>query len=136
MSFAAACSTRCGAFSGCTRPANMRTTASARRPSLRRAASFDPGWNTARSTPGLTVLTLDVSAPYRPTSWSASAAVLATSRSAAAITSASPRIRICGSAQSPVARAAFFTLPSVCMDWTSGTPQRSLATAPTWPDSQ
>ncbi len=70
ISRAAACSTTCGAFSGCTRPANISTTASAGRPSLRRASSFEPGWNTARSTPGLTVLTRDASAPYRPISWS------------------------------------------------------------------
>ena len=36
----------------------------------------------------------------------------------------------------PAASAAFFTRPRVCIDWTNGTPQRSLATAPTWPDSQ
>ena len=95
-----------------------------------------PGRNTVRLTPGLTVATRDGSAPYRPTSWSASAAVLATSRSAAAITSASPQILVLGSAASPAASAAFFTFPRVCMDCTSGTPQRTFATAPTWPDSQ
>ena len=31
---------------------------------------------------------------------------------------------------------AFFTLAMVCMVCTSGTPQRSLASQPTWPDSQ
>ena len=32
--------------------------------------------------------------------------------------------------------AAFLTLAMVCMECTSGTPQRSLASQPTWPDSQ
>ena len=99
-------------------------------------AAAGPGRNTDRSTPGLTVSTRQGSAPYSSISWRASSAVLATSRSAAAMTSPSPRILAAGSAQSPLARARFFTLPRVCIDCTSGTPQRSAATAATWPDSQ
>lgn len=37
---------------------------------------------------------------------------------------------------SPSASAAFLTLAMVCMAWTSGTPQRSAASQPTWPESQ
>ena len=95
-----------------------------------------PGRNTDRSTPGDTVFTRDGVAPYSSTSCRASSSVFATSRSAAATTSPSPRILTAGSAQSPLARARFLTLPRVCIDCTKGTPQRSAATAPTWPDSQ
>ena len=95
----------------------------------RRASAAGPGRKTDRSTPGLTVQTLAGSAPYSPTSWSASSSVLATSRSAVDTTSVSPRSRISGSAASPRASAAFFTRPSVCMDCTSGTPQRCRATS-------
>ena len=133
---AAACSTTSGPFSGWIRPAKTSTTASAGSPSRRRAARAGPGRNTDRSTPGLTVSTRQGLAPYSSTSWRASSAVLATSRSAAATTSPSPRILISGSAQSPPARARFLTLPRVCMDWMRGTPQRSAAAAATWPDSQ
>ncbi len=129
-----------GPFSGWIRPAKASTTASGGSPSRRRRAGAEAaegeGENTDRSTPGLTVSTRHGSAPYSSISWRASSAVLATSRSAAATTSPSPRIRAAGSAQSPVARARFFTLPKVCMDCTRGTPQRSAATAATWPDSQ
>jgi hypothetical protein len=41
-----------------------------------------------------------------------------------------------GSGVSPAASASFFTLAIVCIEWTSGTFQRSRASAPTWPDSQ
>ena len=87
---AAARNAMSGPFSGWIRPANTSTTASKGSPSLRRAAATEPGRNTDRSTPGLTVLTRQGSAPYSSTSWRASSAVLATSRSAAAITSPRP----------------------------------------------
>jgi hypothetical protein len=62
--------------------------------------------------------------------------VLAISMSAASTTCSSPMIRATGSGSSPVAMASFLTLAIVCMVCTSGTPQRSLASAPTWPESQ
>ena len=37
---------------------------------------------------------------------------------------------------SPSASQAFFTFAIVCIECTSGTPQRSRASAPTWPESQ
>ena len=132
---AAARSTTSGPFSGWIRPAKTSTTASGGSPSRCRTAAAgaaaDTGRNTDRSTPGLTVFTCCGRAPYSSISWRASSAVLAISRSAAATTSSSPRILTAGSAQSPLASARFLTLPRVCMDCTSGTPQRSAATAPT-----
>src|SRR6185437_8481832 len=128
-SFAAARSSTSGALSGWTRPANINTIAFCGRRRRLLAWDCDPGLNTDRSTPGLTVATRRGSASYSLISSRASALVLATMRSAVAMTSASPLILMPGSAASPAASEAFFTLPRVCMDWTSGTPQRSLATA-------
>ena len=71
-SSAAARSTTSGPFSGWIRPANTSTTASAGSPSRRRAAGREPGRNTDRSTPGLTVSTRQGLAPYSSTSWRAS----------------------------------------------------------------
>ena len=62
--------------------------------------------------------------------------VLAISMSAASTTCSSPMIRADGSGVSPVASASFFTFAMVCIVCTSGTPQRSRARAPTWPESQ
>jgi hypothetical protein len=66
----------------------------------------------------------------------ASIGVLATSRSASATMFSSPVTRASGSGESPAASRWFFTLASVCAVCTSGTPQRSLASQPTCPDSQ
>ena len=52
------------------------------------------------------------------------------------MTCSSPITRAAGSGMSPSASAAFFTFAIVCIECTSGTPQRSLASAPTWPESQ
>jgi len=61
---------------------------------------------------------------------------VATSRSDSSTTCCSPITRDRGSGVSPSASAAFLTLARVCAVCTSGTPQRSLASQPTWPDSQ
>ena len=53
-----------------------------------------------------------------------------------AVTCSSPTMRTSGSGRSPSASIAFLTLARVCAVCTSGTPQRSLASQPTWPDSQ
>ena len=66
----------------------------------------------------------------------ASASVLAISMSAALTTCSSPITRAIGSGVSPSASASFLTFAMVCMECTSGTPQRSRASAPTWPESQ
>ena len=58
------------------------------------------------------------------------------SMSAASTTCSSPITRASGSGVSPSASASFLTFAIVCIEWTSGTPQRSRASAPTWPDSQ
>ena len=77
-----------------------------------------------------------VGAPYRSISSRASVGVLATSRSASATTCSSPITRAFGSGVSPSASSRFLTFASVCAVCTSGTPQRSLASQPTCPDSQ
>jgi hypothetical protein len=58
------------------------------------------------------------------------------SMSAASTTCSSPMIRATGSGVSPSASASFLTLAIVCIECTNGTPQRSRASAPTWPESQ
>ena len=73
------------------------------RPVAARAAARSPGVNSSRSTPGGTTRTLPGSASYSSTSWRASSSVLATSRSAASTTCASPISRPGGSGVSPSA---------------------------------
>ena len=89
-----------------------------------------------RSTPGSTTSTRSGHAPYSLTSCSASSSVLAISMSEASTTCSSPRTRAAGSGVSPSARLSFFTFAIVCIVCASGTDQRSLSSAPTWPESQ
>ena len=95
----------------------------------------EPGRNT-KVDPGATVRSAAGRRRRARSAGAASSAVLATSRSAAATTSSSPRIRAAARRSRRRPGRAFFTLPRVCMDCTSGTPQRSAATAPTCPESQ
>ena len=114
--------------------------AALRRPSRSRATGAElgrRGENRSRSTPGCDDgRRRSAAAPYRSIRSRASNGVLATSRSASATTCSSPITRASGSGRSPAASWAFLTLARVCAVCTSGTPQRSRASQPTWPESQ
>ena len=113
------------------------TWASAGSPRSARAVAWSSGRKTDRSTPGWTTST---GRPRRRTGRSsclASMSVLATSMSAAVdhlLLADDPGDRLGGVPERE--GLAFLTLAIVCMVCTSGTPQRSRARAPTWPESQ
>ena len=136
-STATACSSTSGALSGC-RPAGEQHDVGVRRQAevtARRRRCRGDGRRSGRH-PECTTSTRPGSASYRLISCLASMSVLAISMSAASTTCSSPMIRATGSGVSPTARASFLTLAIVCMVCTSGTPHRSRASAPTWPESQ
>ena len=122
-------------FSGSMRPTKRMTRSPSFSPSLWRATSFSIGVNSSRSTPHGTTAMRSASAPYSAVSRCFSCALATTMRSALVAMRRSASMRDAGSCS--VARARFFTSPSVWNIATCGTPQRcGEAASPTTPDIQ